>query len=126
VKHLILILFALLSANVMAADLQITGTVPTLRVDGQPITGVLTYTLYTSIDNVVQPPVSLTSPVYTISNIVPGAYTVQLSASEDGLMGPVSDPVTKIISPLAAAAPGKVVITVDMTGCGAGCGVQIQ
>lgn len=110
-RYFFLFLFLLASNFVNAADIVLSWTPPTERTDGSEITQIDGYTIYYSIDNVVQEPITVeaTSNNYTLVNVAKGTYTFQVTSTADGIEAERSEP---IFVTLTDKQPIKIELTV--------------
>lgn len=107
----ILLFLMLFSANVLAADIELTWTAPTEREDGTQLESIDSYSIYTSIDNIVQPVISVagTETSYVLADVAKGSYIFQISTVSGGTESDLSNPINVTISD---SKPVKIEITV--------------
>ena len=91
-----IILLLLFSTVSTAADIQLTWGTPTEREDGTAIQEIQGYNLYYTLNNVLQDVIEVDALAnsYLIQNISTGIHTFQISATEAGQEGQISNPYT--------------------------------
>lgn len=119
------LILTLCSWEASGADLNYGWSHATHRADGSLITGVRSYVIRYSIDNIEQPIVNVGDvESYTLTNIISGVYSAQVATIEDGLQGEWSPVITTTVNKVQAAEPNSVTITVTLD-C-VDCGLEVQ
>lgn len=90
------LLLLLFSASVFAADIELTWSPPTTDVKGNALGSIDGYNLYYSVNNAVQPVISIDAAAtsHALSDVVNGSHTFQISTISNGVESELSSPVT--------------------------------
>lgn len=125
-----LVAVLLIATQSWAADIVLTATGATKRLDGTDITGTVEYVIKYSIDNVEQPLLTVTPMLsgdlkYTLTDMPTGLYSFQAATVEDGLQGPWGATVSEQIGEKDRSPPEPITITISLD-CPDGCNVEFK
>lgn len=100
-KKILLAAFALFgfAKGAYATDIQLIWEAPDQYEDGTPLTAIGGYTLYYTLDNVVQTPIQVEASRtdHTLVDVAAGSYTFQVATSSGGSESERSEPVSVTI-----------------------------
>lgn len=106
-----IIVLWLLAFAAHAADIELSWTPPTVDTNGNNLAVIDGYSIYYSVNNTPQPVINVsgTSSSYTLSDVVSGSHTFQITGIANGLEGEKSDPINVSTE---AGKPVKIELTV--------------
>ena len=115
-KLYLFILLMAVSSFSIAADIQLSWSIPTGREDGSQIEGIDRFNLYQTFNNGGQIvyEVDATSNSFKIPDVQTGNYTFQISTVEAGLEGALSDPISLNVLPLVISKPIKLILSIEL------------
>lgn len=121
---------ALLAVSIPASaeNLAVVWEAPTHRVDGSQIESLDGYTLYYSIDNAPQAPISLDPSVseYVFTDLGPGTYEAYLTAREGTFISGPSASVTYSILPKIDMTSINIRFECEVNGNRVACSVAVE